>query len=300
MHFLRLIRPLNLAIIAFTMIASFIHLKGLSDYSRYTYNLFNLVLLIGSTVIIAAAGNIINDYFDVKADRINKPEKLIITKHIKRRWAIVSHWSFNGIGFISGIYLSIYYQSIIFVFIHLISINLLWFYSMYFKRKVFFGNLIIAVLTGMIPVLTLLYVCFSISLQSDLNVLPLLISEDLNLIYIVALLAALSNLSREIIKDMQDISGDRMIYVKSLPMAIGVFNSKVISTVIMIFVILLCLFEANNLNWSISMVWPLAVSAGTLSISCISLFLSDKLKISDQLIKVSMLFGVISLLTVHS
>jgi len=300
MHFLRLIRPLNLAIIAFTMIASFIHLKGLSDYSRYTYNLFNLVLLIGSTVIIAAAGNIINDYFDVKADRINKPEKLIITKHIKRRWAIVSHWSFNGIGFISGIYLSIYYQSIIFVFIHLISINLLWFYSMYFKRKVFFGNLIIAVLTGMIPVLTLLYVCFSISLQSDLNVVPLLISEDLNLIYIVALLAALSNLSREIIKDMQDMSGDRMIYVKSLPMAIGVFNSKVISTVIMIFVILLCLFEANNLNWSISMVWPLAVSAGTLSISCISLFLSDKLKISDQLIKVSMLFGVISLLTVHS
>ena len=300
MHFLRLIRPLNLAIIAFTMIASFIHLKGLSEYSRYTYNLFNLVLLIGSTVIIAAAGNIINDYFDVKADRINKPEKLIITKHIKRRWAIVSHWSFNGIGFISGIYLSIYYQSIIFVFIHLISINLLWFYSMYFKRKVFFGNLIIAVLTGMIPVLTLLYVCFSISLQSDLNVVPLLISEDLNLIYIVALLAALSNLSREIIKDMQDMSGDRMIYVKSLPMAIGVFNSKVISTVIMIFVILLCLFEANNLNWSISMVWPLAVSAGTLSISCISLFLSDKLKISDQLIKVSMLFGVISLLTVHS
>ncbi len=300
MHFLRLIRPLNLAIIAFTMIASFIHLKGLSDYSRYTYNLFNLVLLIGSTVIIAAAGNIINDYFDVKADRINKPEKLIITKHIKRRWAIVSHWSFNGIGFISGIYLSIYYQSIIFVFIHLISINLLWFYSMYFKRKVFFGNLIIAVLTGMIPVLTLLYVCFSISLQSDLNVVPLLISEDLNLIYIVALLAALSNLSREIIKDMQDMSGDRMIYVKSLPMAIGVFNSKVISTVIMIFVILLCLFEANNLNWSISMVWPLAVSAGTLSISCISLFLSEKLKISDQLIKVSMLFGVISLLTVHS
>jgi len=300
MHFLRLIRPLNLAIIAFTMIASFIHLKGLSDYSGYTFNLFNLVLLIGSTVIIAAAGNIINDYFDVKADRINKPEKLIITKHIKRRWAIVSHWSFNGIGFISGIYLSIYYQSIIFVFIHLISINLLWFYSMYFKRKVFIGNLIIAILTGMIPVLTLLYVCFSVSLQSDQNVITLLISDDLNLIYIVALLAALSNLSREIIKDIQDMSGDRLIYVKSLPMVIGVMNSKIISTIIMILVILLCLYEANNLNWNIPMVLPLAVSAVTLSISGISLFLSDKLKISDQLIKVSMLFGVISFLTVHS
>jgi len=300
MHFLRLIRPLNLAIIAFTMIASFIHLKGLSDYSGYTFNLFNLVLLIGSTVIIAAAGNIINDYFDVKADRINKPEKLIITKHIKRRWAIVSHWSFNGIGFISGIYLSIYYQSIIFVFIHLISINLLWFYSMYFKRKVFIGNLIIAILTGMIPVLTLLYVCFSVSLQSDQNVITLLISEDLNLIYIVALLAALSNLSREIIKDIQDMSGDRLIYVRSLPMVIGVMNSKIISTIIMILVILLCLYEANNLNWNIPMVLPLAVSAVTLSISGISLFLSDKLKISDQLIKVSMLFGVISFLTVHS
>ena len=202
--------------------------------------------------------------------------------------------------FISGIYLSIYYQSIIFVFIHLISINLLWFYSMYFKRKVFIGNLIIAILTGMIPVLTLLYVCFSVSLQSDQNVITLLISEDLNLIYIVALLAALSNLSREIIKDIQDMSGDRLIYVKSLPMVIGVMNSKIISTIIMILVILLCLYEANNLNWNIPMVLPLAVSAVTLSISGISLFLSDKLKISDQLIKVSMLFGVISFLTVHS
>lgn len=300
MHFLRLIRPLNLAIIAFTMIASFIHLKGLSDYSNSTYNLFNLTLLIGSTVIIAAAGNIINDYFDVKADRINKPEKLIITKHIKRRWAIVSHWSFNGIGFISGIYLSIYYQSIIFVFIHLISINLLWFYSMYFKRKVFIGNLIIAILTGMIPVLTLLYVGFSVSSQSDQNVITLLISEDLNLIYIVALLAALSNLSREIIKDIQDMSGDHLIYVKSLPMVIGVMNSKIISTIIMTLVILLCLFEAKHLNWNLPLVWPLAISAVTLSLSGISLFLSRNLKISDQLIKVSMLFGVISLLTVHS
>ena len=60
---------------------------------------FDFFLIVFSTVLIAAAGNIINDYFDVRADRINKPEKLIITKYINRKWAILSHWVLNVIAF---------------------------------------------------------------------------------------------------------------------------------------------------------------------------------------------------------
>ena len=87
---------------------------------------FNLIVL--STILIAAAGNIINDYFDVKADRINKPERLIIGKYIKRRVAILTHWILNLIAFIIAIYLSWYLNTFFYLFIHLLSINCLWYY----------------------------------------------------------------------------------------------------------------------------------------------------------------------------
>ena len=101
------------------------------------------ILLITSTLLIAAAGNIINDYFDVKADRINKPNRLIIGTHIKRRWAMVLHWSFNSLGMILALYVGYALQNIWVPLIAFLSINLLWFYSAYYKRKPFIGNVIV-------------------------------------------------------------------------------------------------------------------------------------------------------------
>ena len=92
MHFIRLIRPLNIIIVAVTMYGLGWYFESIYGYSSefgITSITFNLLVL--STLMIAAAGNIINDYFDIKADRINKPERLIIGKYVKRRVAIVSH-----------------------------------------------------------------------------------------------------------------------------------------------------------------------------------------------------------------
>jgi 4-hydroxybenzoate polyprenyltransferase len=121
MHFIKLIRPINLLIIAITMYGVRFYVLEVHYFEKVKDNALDFFLLVFSTVIIAAAGNIINDYFDVRADRINKPERLIITKHIKRRWAILIHWIFNGIAFGIALYLSIKYQSLWFVFIHLLS-----------------------------------------------------------------------------------------------------------------------------------------------------------------------------------
>lgn len=81
-HFLRLIRVVNLLIIVLTMIGVAFNLLKTNNYLYVDFHLLNYSLLIFSTVIIAAAGNMINDYFDVKADRINKPKKLIISKYL--------------------------------------------------------------------------------------------------------------------------------------------------------------------------------------------------------------------------
>jgi 4-hydroxybenzoate polyprenyltransferase len=85
MHFIRLLRPINLIIIILTMYAMRWFFMEFLVYQHPIVDLqgeaVDFILLVFSTVLIAGAGNIINDYFDVKADRINKPNRLIITKH---------------------------------------------------------------------------------------------------------------------------------------------------------------------------------------------------------------------------
>ena len=66
----------------------------------------DFILLSFSSVLIAAAGYIINDYFDLNIDRINKPDRMVVEKIIKRRWAIIWHWILSGLGIIIGFYLS--------------------------------------------------------------------------------------------------------------------------------------------------------------------------------------------------
>merc|ERR1711991_488662 len=78
---------------------------------------------------------------------------MVVSRHIKRRWAIVLHWFMNFVAFTIAVYLSYVNRTFWYVFIHLLSINLLWFYSMQLKRTVVIGNVAIALLTSLVPVL---------------------------------------------------------------------------------------------------------------------------------------------------
>ena len=153
-YFLKLIRTKNLLVILLTMIGVAYYVIKSNDYQKVDFHYMDYCLLMFSTLIIAAAGNVINDYFDVKADRINKPEKVIISKFMKPRWAILWHWTFNLLAFLIAIYLSVKYATLLFVFVHLLSINLLWFYSVQLKKKLLISNLIIAFLTALVPLLS--------------------------------------------------------------------------------------------------------------------------------------------------
>ncbi|TNE55664.1 MAG: hypothetical protein EP338_02505 [Bacteroidetes bacterium] len=252
-HFFRLIRPINLVIIALTMYAmryfyfDLAHLRyrigGAAWHERLDF-----ALLVFSTVLIAAAGNIINDYFDVKADRINRPERLIISKHIKRRWAIISHWLLNGIAFSIAIYLSIRYHTFWYVFVHLISINALWFYSLYFKRKVLIGNVIVSLLAALVPLLCGIHFHLTAYLdetyyfmseqQANAHALDwiLFLARDGRIIFAMASFAFILNLAREIIKDIQDVAGDEKLFAKTLPMKYGLRGaSRIAGSILIVF-----------------------------------------------------------------
>jgi 4-hydroxybenzoate polyprenyltransferase len=317
MHFLRLIRPLNLVIIALSMysVRLFIYIYAqqfdLNTATAGTWYDLDFFLLVLSTTLIAAGGNIINDYFDVRSDRINKPHKLIISKYIKPRWAIISHWILNTVAITIAIYLSWHNNSLMYVTVHLISICCLWFYSVYFKRLPLIGNFMIASLTALVPLLCGFHfyiqhgfpMAYSGKINSTFNYWIYHLVQNGNFIFILAFFAFSNNFSREIIKDIEDIKGDIALNAKTFPIQYGEKKSKLIASIIwlcsLFFFILICYQNLHYFEGSImynTLVFlPIILSFTVNFASLIVLFKAQtrlQYKLSDRLIKGSMLLGL--------
>ena len=150
--FFRLIRWPNLLFIALTQ-ALFYYavifpvLPAAYDQLRQKLTLPVFALLVLASVLIAAAGYIINDYFDINIDRVNKPDKMVVEKMIKRRWAIIWHIVLTMAGLVLSLYVGLKTSLIIF-FANAGCALLLWVYSTTFKKKLLSGNVIISVLTA--------------------------------------------------------------------------------------------------------------------------------------------------------
>ena len=246
-NYLKLIRPVNLLIIAFTMVGLAFYFERLLALNAVESSILTVpfMTLVVSTVLIAAGGNIINDYFDVKADRINRPKKLIIGRHIKRRWAIINHWGLNFIAFMMAIYLSYELSSFWYLFIHLLSINLLWYYSVQLKRTVVLGNIVIAFLTALVPILVGIYYAQSFDWSGIRLIFPFR-SENVEyfpiyLGFALGLFAFFLNWTRELIKDIEDIEGDRVLKARTLPIVYGIKTAKKLSYLILMLPVLLTL-----------------------------------------------------------
>lgn len=180
----------------------------------YTIDDFQLLLLSASTVLIAAAGYIVNDYYDVKIDYINKPERVVIGKSITRRFAILFHVVFSALGILIGFYLSWTIAAV-----NTLSVFLLWLYSNNLKRQPFVGNLTVALLTG-----------------AAIFVVDMLYGAHSSLVVIYALFAIFMTLVREIIKDIEDLKGDNTFGCKTLPIIWGIRKTKsIIYTILIIF-----------------------------------------------------------------
>src|SRR5690554_539963 len=305
-HFLRLIRPVNLLIIAVTMYSVGGYLDIVyTDFNHGTMLIqsFNFFLLVISTVFIAAAGNIINDYFDVRADRVNRPERTVITKHIKRRWAIVFHWILNFVAFGIAIHLGLVLETFWYVFIHLLSINLLWFYSMQLKRTLVIGNVVIALLTALVPILVGIYyqdyfkeVMIESAYPFHLNsyvFFPVYLGVGLGVFAFVL------NLTREIVKDMEDIKGDLVIKARTIPIVYGLRKSRSIVVFFMLITIALTIpivwFWKTGYIDGIALA-PLVLSALSALFSLVILLqpINDRnLKTADLGIKLTIIFGMI-------
>jgi 4-hydroxybenzoate polyprenyltransferase len=221
-------RPVNLFILAFAQLMTAYFLVETTRTGLPILQDINLYLIILSTLILAASGYLINDYYDVKIDYINKPGEVIIGKGIKRRAAIFLHSLLNFVGV--GIALIVSPRIAV---IHFIATFLLWLYSNQLKRLPFIGNFTVALLTG-----TSIWIIGYYYQQKELIVLA------------YAIFAFFMNLIREILKDIEDRQGDRKHGCKTLPIVIGFRNTKrVIFLIALIFVcaIIVVTYRVNNL-----------------------------------------------------
>jgi 4-hydroxybenzoate polyprenyltransferase len=207
--FLRLTRAWNLVIIVFAQYFTAFFLAKADVFHD-----LSLFLLSLSTILIAAGGYVINDYYDVKIDIVNNPARVVIGKTIHRRFAILLHVALSVLGIFVGLLVS-WKLAVVNVF----SVSVLWFYSNLLKRLPFIGNFTVALLTG-----------FSIA------ILLFLYRTNTGLIIVYALFSFFMTLIREIIKDMEDLKGDNTYGCKTLPIIWGIRKTKItLYTIILLF-----------------------------------------------------------------
>jgi len=197
-----------------------------------------LLLIMLATVFIAAGGYVINDYFDVKIDRINRPDELIVTRSISKPAAMHLSLSLSGIGILCGIVAAILLRSLTIGILFIIVPGLLWFYSSSYKRLFMIGNLIIALLAALTPMLVALANVAILQLRYA-TILPYTTLQHDLYAWLggFALFAFLLTWIREIVKDMQDQMGDRELECHSMPVVWGDLWTKIFVTALIIFTI---------------------------------------------------------------
>ncbi len=253
--FFRLIRLTNLIIIwllffilHFWYINKFYPLfnPGYFDVPQFP---FTTVLLIASAVTsIAAAGYIINDYFDMRTDKVNRPEKMVAGKYFSRKTLIYFNLLFNAFGIFLGFLAAFKSGHLSLGIIYPLAAGLLIFYSTHLKKYPWLGNITVALLIGFLPVLYYLHLIsfIHIYLSSIRKEQILILGKLFKFLVLYGLFAFMLNMIREIVKDMEDMEGDKEIGAQTIPIKYGLESTKIFVFLINLILMLLMAFVIYN------------------------------------------------------
>jgi 4-hydroxybenzoate polyprenyltransferase len=258
---------------------------------------YNFLLLVLATVLITAGGYVINDYFDIRTDLINKGKAIVGTK-ISRRKAMMWHTILNVIGVLIGFYISLRTGYAMMGVLFLLVSGLLYFYSASYKRQFLIGNIIVAILTAMVPLLVVLYEWPSLIRYYSVNAIEI---PHLNFIFYwvsgFALFAFMTTLIREIIKDIEDFEGDMAYGRKTVPVVIGMLSARVVSVCLIVITIsFLYLTWYFFINDTITLVYISATIVVPLLLAIFMLVSGrnkKQLHIASGMMKLVMLTGIL-------
>jgi 4-hydroxybenzoate polyprenyltransferase len=304
-HFLTLVRVRNLFFIALTQLLFYfcIARPQLANHpgAVSTLGLSELAILMLASVLIAAGGYVINDYFDRDIDSVNRPQTAVLGTRIGRRWGIFWHLALSLSGMSLSLLLTLRTGNWLVFLFNSLAVLLLWVYSTSFKKEALIGNIVISLLTAW--VVLVVYVS-----EVGLNLTRL---RDAQRGYIMAIyrigilygaFAFMASVIREVVKDLEDMPGDARYGCRTMPIVWGVRASKVFVSVWMI-VLFFALFAlavySIMLQWwmfagfiAFAVMWPLGRAFKLLLDSSAT---EDYTRLS-RLVKWVMFNGILSML----
>jgi len=285
-------------LLRYSILAPFLYHGNTADLS----SLLDFSILVLITALITIGGYVINDYFDVKIDKINKPDKLVVNKFISQKKAIKLHLILNGIAIILGFYLSFRVKMLSFGLIFPFIIALLWFYSAKYKSLFLWGNLVVAILSSFVVLFVWLFEFFMLRMDPDkFSYVVENFPWVTRLFLVYALFSFLVTLIREIIKDIEDWKGDEAYGCRSLPLVIGLTRTKwIIAGLIVITMIFLGRFQLifYKMEWDMVFWYFLFVVQIPALFLLIKLFLAKEkndFHFLSNLCKIIMLAGILSM-----
>lgn len=292
--FLHLIRYKNLLMVFLSMfltkyflIESFISTSLLSDV--------DFIILTTSILLITMGGYLINDIYDIKSDKINKPDKVYITRIISIKNGLFLYFLTSITGLILGLYLSVNNNLNHLSGYFIVTVILLFFYTKILKKLPLIGNIIVALLVSLPIFLVYEFDHSMISIKDIFDNLFLSV-----IIFFYLLFAFLTTLIREIIKDLQDIKGDSKFKLKTLPILIG--NKRTINFVIflsfllLLLLLLVLIYSFKNDQYLILFfLITLSLLVAYLIYKLRVPFKNNQYQLLSSLMKIIMLVGVLSM-----
>ncbi|MDF1557958.1 MAG: geranylgeranylglycerol-phosphate geranylgeranyltransferase [ANME-2 cluster archaeon] len=240
--------------------------------------LYEPVLVFGAVFLITGAGNAVNDYYDSEIDRINRPERPIPSGRIDRSMALY----ISLLIFVFGIALS-YWLGPVCLALAVFNSVLLFMYASTFKRMALMGNVVVAYLTGS----TFLFG----------GALAVFEGTGIKATVILFILAALASLAREVVKDIQDIEGDREGGAQTLPIRIGADGAARVAAVAGISAIVLSplpyLFNVNN-AFGTSYLAVIFVADMLFLVAINEILFSHNAKKASKLLKMAMFMALVA------
>lgn len=253
--FFDLIRLKNLLLLGFIQLSVSYFFIPLSSLS-------NTLLLIFCSLLIMAGGNLINDFYDLEIDKINKPEKYLFTNFISKYSLLKFYTSINFLAILISLY---FFKQWVLFFGAIILI--LWLYSYLFKRKLLIGNIIVALLGG----ISLLFLGY---FYQEFN----------SKLYFFSFFSFLMTLIREVVKDIEDIEGDKFGNCHTFPIVFGIQKSK---QLIITFLIVLDICILLFFYWYSFSIWSILWGIGIFSLIGFLIFKITKANKEKDFIEIS-------------
>ncbi|MBR9758420.1 MAG: UbiA family prenyltransferase [Algicola sp.] len=296
MNILNLIRWKNLGMIALAQIL--VKYALLEPFGVATaLNGLQFTLLVLASVGLAAAGNIINDIYDVETDLVNKPHGVLIGKSVSEKLAYNLFFAFNILGVLLGYYVATSVGKDVFFGLFVFVSASLYFYASYLKQVLLAGNALISLL-----------VALSLVIVGIFDLLPAVTPHNqetqstfFKIILDYAMFAFFINFLREMVKDIEDIDGDYKAGMNTLPIAIGRDRAIKIAFVLSLLPIASILYYTATYLYhqTLAVIYFLVGIIGPLIFVAIKLFSAEtkkQLHLIANLLKLVMFFGILSML----